>query len=249
LAEALATAEASSIETQAGSNTSTPTGSAQESSAAPAPGPTTGLAAPEATQASLGLSVLDGPDASPGARWARDPLGSAVAVAVLIIMLFTVGGVARGVIRGTARPRPAWHEVAIPVLCLAGLGVAGYLAYVETTQVEAVCGPIGDCNTVQQSEYARLFGLIPIGSLGVAGYVAIAAIWLARRVWRGPLAMLLGWTMFAMCLFGAFFSIYLTYLEPFVIGAVCSWCLTSAVIITVLLWLAPSPDRVPWRAT
>lgn len=249
LAETMATAEAAFAETQAGSHTSTPSDSAPESSVAPAPSPTPALAAPAGPQALPGLSALDDPPASPGAPWARDPLGSAVAVAVLIFMLITVGGVTRGVVRGAARPRPALHNVAIPLLCLAGLGVAGYLAYVETTQVEAVCGPIGDCNTVQQSDYARLFGLIPIGSLGVAGYAGIAATWLARRVWRGRPAMLLEWTMFSMCLFGALFSIYLTYLEPFVIGAICSWCLTSAVIISSLLWLAPTPESMQRRAT
>ncbi|HUM72419.1 MAG TPA: vitamin K epoxide reductase family protein, partial [Chloroflexota bacterium] len=38
-----------------------------------------------------------------------------------------------------------------------------------------------------------------------------------------------------MTAFGVLFSIYLTYLEPFVIGAVCAWCLTSAVVMTLLL--------------
>ena len=40
---------------------------------------------------------------------------------------------------------------------------------------------------------------------------------------------------------GLAFSIYLTFLEPFVIGASCAWCLTSAVIMTVLLWLTAVP--------
>jgi uncharacterized membrane protein len=44
---------------------------------------------------------------------------------------------------------------------------------------------------------------------------------------------------------GLLFSIYLTFLEPFVIGATCAWCLTSAIIITLLLWLAfPSGRQV-----
>jgi uncharacterized membrane protein len=34
------------------------------------------------------------------------------------------------------------------------------------------------------------------------------------------------------------FSIYLTYLEPFVIGAVCAWCLTSSVVMTLLMLLS-----------
>jgi uncharacterized membrane protein len=37
------------------------------------------------------------------------------------------------------------------------------------------------------------------------------------------------------------FSIYLTFLEPFVIGATCIWCLTSAVIITLIMLLSALP--------
>ena len=46
---------------------------------------------------------------------------------------------------------------------------AGYLTYVETQLVQAVCGPVGDCNAVQSSSYARLFGVLPVGVLGASG--------------------------------------------------------------------------------
>jgi len=47
-----------------------------------------------------------------------------------------------------------------------------------------------------------------------------------------------------MTAFGTLFSIYLTFLEPFVIGATCAWCLSSAIIMTLLIWLAlPSSRR------
>jgi uncharacterized membrane protein len=128
----------------------------------------------------------------------------------------------------------AWQTWAIPIIALIGLGVASYLAYVETTQVQAVCGPIGDCNTVQQSEYARLFGLIPIGVLGVVGYVAILLAWLIHRISDGRISHLALLALFAITL-GTLFSIYLTFLEPFVIGAACAWCLSSAIAMAVLL--------------
>jgi uncharacterized membrane protein len=41
--------------------------------------------------------------------------------------------------------------------------------------------------------------------------------------------------MWGFCVFGVLFSIYLTFLEPFVIGATCLWCITSAVIMMLLL--------------
>jgi len=55
---------------------------------------------------------------------------------------------------------PAWLDLLTPALSIIGLGVAGYLTYVETQAVPAVCGPVGDCNAVQTSSYATLFGVL-----------------------------------------------------------------------------------------
>ena len=63
--------------------------------------------------------------------------------------------------------------------------MALYLSYVETQMVEAVCGPVGDCNTVQSSPYSRLFGVLPMGVVGAVGYVAILAAWLVNRLGSG----------------------------------------------------------------
>jgi uncharacterized membrane protein len=174
----------------------------------------------------------------------RDPLGNSLAVVVLIGMLAALvrafGALRAG--RGASvasGPGPAWL---IPALALAGLGVAGYLAYVETQAVPAVCGPVGDCNAVQHSPYARLFGLLPIGLLGLAGYAAILLAWLVWRLSPGPWADRARLALWACALFGTFFSVYLTFLEPFVIGATCAWCLASALLITAILLLAPAPS-------
>ncbi|MBK8989975.1 MAG: vitamin K epoxide reductase family protein [Chloroflexi bacterium] len=167
---------------------------------------------------------------------ARD--GFLLAVMILIGMVLALGYTAvrlwqarQGKIR---KPPPTWIQTVLPILAVLGLGVAAYLAYVETQAVAAVCGPVGDCNAVQTSEYAYLFG-IPIGVLGVLGYVAILAAW-AWGQWQGDKRAALA--LLAMSAFGVFFSIYLTYLEPFVIGAVCAWCLTSAVLMTLLLLIS-----------
>ena len=173
-------------------------------------------------------------------RLARDPLGNGLAVIVLLGMLTAAGRTIATFQRPVIVSWAGWRDWAIPVLAVIGLGVAGYLAYVETAQTRAVCGPVGDCNTVQQSEYARLFGIIPIGVLGAAGYAAILAAWVAGHL-PGTLARSARPALFTMTLFGTLFSIYLTFLEPFVIGATCAWCLTSAVIMTCLLLLASGP--------
>jgi len=214
--------------------------------------------------------VADPKQASVREIIARDMPGNAIAIGVLVGMLLSVGYVVldgvralrRGAVEGDvwrdgrgrlrrsfgkeesdgAESRsPAWWDWAVLALCVFGLIVAGYLAYVETTQTEAVCGPVGDCNAVQESEYALLFGLVPIAVMGVAGYAVILAVWAWGKFGYGRLAELAPLALLGLALFGTGFSIYLTFLEPFVIGATCSWCLTSAVSMTLLLLLFARP--------
>jgi len=176
------------------------------------------------------------------AKLARDPIGNTLAILTLIGMALVTGYVLVAW-RRTADEPAAWGSWAIPLLALLGLGVAGYLAYVETQRVAAVCGPVGDCNTVQQSAYAWLFGLIPIGVLGLLGYVAILIAWAVTYYGHGQLAGLAWLALLVMTLFGTLFSMYLTFLEPFVIGATCAWCLTSAIIMTALLALTATTGK------
>lgn len=200
--------------------------------------------------------AFDSPMATPGLdpagfhktdwreNFARDPAGNALAVLVLAGMSASIVWAAVLLQKTNgASPRGA-RSWSIPVLCAVGLGVAGYLAYVETAQVAAVCGPVGDCNTVQQSEYARLFGVLPVGVLGLMGYVAILIAWGIARYSRGHPAEVAAWSMFAMTAFGTLFSIYLTFLEPFVIGATCAWCLTSSVLMMALMLLSLGPAKL-----
>lgn len=139
-----------------------------------------------------------------------------------------------------AEPK-GWLAWATPILALLGLGAAIYLTYVEGSQAQAICGPIGDCNAVQSSQYAKIFGLIPVGLLGALGYIGILIAWLWHRWRKDSLAEIAGLALFGMTAFGVLYSIYLTYLEIFVIHAVCIWCLSSAVIITLLMLLSLGP--------
>ncbi len=155
---------------------------------------------------------------------------------LLAAAVFAIGSRSlRGGQPGSAGSLPGWL---IPVVSAAGLAVAVYLAVVEVGQEQAVCGLVGDCNLVQQSRYATLFGVLPVGVLGVVGFAAMLAVWAAARFGGERLADPANLLLLGMALFGTGFSIYLTFLEPFVIGATCAWCLTSALIMLLLLWLA-----------
>ncbi len=174
-----------------------------------------------------------------GERLMLDPAGNGFAIAVLILMLMALGLVSRDLAGRIRIPvPPAW---AIPVLAVAGMGVAAYLAAVEMTGAEAVCGPVGHCNVVQQSPYARILG-VPVGLLGIVGYAAVLVAWWVGRGRAGRRVAGAREAVWWMTLVATGFSIYLTFLEPFVIGASCAWCLTSALIATLLL-LAATPER------
>lgn len=184
------------------------------------------------------------PEARELSVWQRvmlDPIGNGLAIVVLFGMIAVVLHIAWTFHKSSSKAIPGNLPMLIPVLCVMGLGVAAYLSYVEITQTSAVCGPVGNCNTVQQSEYARLFGILPIGVLGLIGYGALFVAWLISRAASTRLSDLATLALFAMTTLGTIFSIYLTFLEPFVIGATCAWCLSSAVFMTVLMWLSQRP--------
>lgn len=158
------------------------------------------------------------------------------AVLVLLLatgaLLYGMWRLARGDL-ALAEP-PAVRSFLIPLLCAVGLGVSGYLAYVETRQVLAVCGPVGDCNAVQSSTYAVLLG-VPIAVWGLLSYVTLLGLWTLQFVAWARVRRWGGRAMLALATFATAFSVYLTALELFVIRAVCAWCLTSAVVSVAIL--------------
>lgn len=179
-------------------------------------------------------------------KFTRDLAGNSLAVAVLLGMLASFIGITLSFRNLSRKSGSRWPSWVIPFLSLLGLGVAAYLSYVEISQTMAVCGPVGDCNTVQQSPYAFLMGIIPIGILGVAGYVSILISWLIQQYGPDKLRRFGALAVWGIAWFGTLFSIYLTFLEPFVIGATCSWCITSAVVITLILWASAAPAKRAW---
>ena len=101
------------------------------------------------------------------------------------------------------------------------------------------CG-LGDCATVQSSEYARM-GPIPVSLIGVAGYAALLAAALVGVQPRHSNASIVPYALFLGSSAGLLFTGYLTYLEAYVIEAWCLWCLVSAGVI-LLIFLASLPE-------
>jgi len=143
---------------------------------------------------------------------------------------------------------------AIALFALIGFYIASYLWLYKIGAIGVLkCGS-GACEAVQTSPWAVLFG-VPVALYGVVGYAVLFLVALvgaqpafARR--RAPTVLLA-----ALASGGLIFTLYLTYLELFVIHAICRWCVGSAVIIT-LLWivsilslrsLAPRTDPGVWQ--
>jgi uncharacterized membrane protein len=175
------------------------------------------------------------------AAFLRDPLANSISVATLIFMLVSVVLVGNKFLNAEDHTQSRWPSWVVALLAILGVGVALYLTFIETTHQQAICGPIGNCNSVQQSPYARLFGFLPVGILGIIGYTAILLAWLVQKSTSERTHNLASIAIWAMSWFGILFSIYLTFLEAFVIGSTCVWCISSALLMTFILWSSTGP--------
>ena len=122
-------------------------------------------------------------------------------------------------------------------LSLLGLFDSLYLLYTYTSPSRPmVCIGTG-CDAVRASAYSTLGGVsMPV--FGVVGYTLLAAVLIAECLVSKRSARLARYAFLGMTGFGFLFSLYLEYLQAFVIHAYCAWCVTSGAVMTVLFGLA-----------
>jgi uncharacterized membrane protein len=141
-----------------------------------------------------------------------------------------------------------YPRMAAALLSLLALIDAAYLALERVTGGPIACPVGGGCETVQSSSYALLFG-VPVAFIGVAGYAALLLVALVSLQDGtlgnvSPDALLLALASIAL-LAGAYFM----YVQVALIGAICFWCATAA-LLDVLIWLAALLNwRLGLRAT
>lgn len=111
----------------------------------------------------------------------------------------------------------------IVAVALAAIGTLGsaYLTWVHYSGQLALCFGAGGCETVQASRYA-MAGPVPVAVLGLVAFGAALVLAALRLRADAPTWLLTG--LFGVTLAGTLFAAYLTYLELFVIGAICPWC-------------------------
>jgi uncharacterized membrane protein len=142
------------------------------------------------------------------------------------------------------QPSPASNRLTALSLALAagGIAVSAYLTLVHYRDDLLVCA-VGGCHTVQKSPYAELYG-IPVAILGLGMFVAVLLLGLLRRL-RPEVAETTTLVIFGLALAGTVFTVYLTYLELFVIDAVCQWCVLTALLTWALLLVE---GTLVWRS-
>lgn len=127
----------------------------------------------------------------------------------------------------------------IAVLALAGLFISGYLLlYSLGFYGDLLCGAGGGCDVVQASRWATFLGL-PVAGWGTGWYAAVFGLSLVGALGGeddGPRWSALG--LLGLAVAGVLFSSYLTYIELFVLRAICRWCVASAVLTVLILALA-----------
>ena len=126
------------------------------------------------------------------------------------------------------------HRMVAATLSLIGLLLSIYLTLHRLGVVGPIaCGGSGSCDQVQLGPYGALFS-IPVAAYGAAGYLALLVVALVglQEPWTGHRAPT-RW-LAAISGLGVAFTIYLTYLELFVIHALCRWCVASAAIIVAV---------------
>jgi len=129
------------------------------------------------------------------------------------------------------------YRMSAALLSLAGLLISAYLYLYKLGKIgDLACGT-GGCEAVQWSPWSRIAG-IEVSFVGVLGYAGLLALSLAAlqpglvgRHWPASLLAILAGI-------GVAFTAYLTYLELFVIHAVCQWCVASGVVILAIFFVA-----------
>jgi uncharacterized membrane protein len=135
----------------------------------------------------------------------------------------------------------------IALLALCGVFLSLYLTLYKAGMIGTLACGTGECETVQLSRWATFLGL-PVAAWGVAFYLAVLALSLLgvqerfadSRGFALGLVLVTGW--------GVLFSLWLTYLELFVIHAICRWCVGSA-LMTVVLFVLAVMDYLAWSGS
>lgn len=136
------------------------------------------------------------------------------------------------------------RRMAVAALALGGFFISLYLTLFKLGMIGQLACGVGSCDTVNLSAWGSFLGL-PVAAWGMGYYAVLFAVAFAGAHDRWADNPLLPRVMLMLAVWGLLFSGYLTYLELFVIHAICMWCVISAIIVVMILGLAVWE----WRAS
>lgn len=128
---------------------------------------------------------------------------------------------------------------AIVVLAVLGVGVSSYALWQHYAPLGSAFCNLGEtfsCDLVNKSAFSEVFG-IPVALIGILGYAGIGALALGGLMDGTNVPRLVPWLL-AAAIVGLVFSFSLTYIEFFVIGAVCVLCVISQALILAITALS-----------
>jgi Predicted membrane protein len=131
-------------------------------------------------------------------------------------------------------------RVATVALSAIGTAVSAYLTWVHYSGSLALCLGAGGCETVQASRYS-MAGPVPVAVIGLVGLATITAVsaWRLSRA-APPWALT---ALFGLSVAATLYVAYLTYLELFVVRAICPWCASVAIVTAAVLVVTVSELR------
>jgi uncharacterized membrane protein len=121
----------------------------------------------------------------------------------------------------------------VAALALAGIFISLYLTLYKLGVIGELSCSIGSCETVNTSKWATFLHL-PVAVWGLLFYLDVFAIAVVGTIGRFADARVISVLLVAETAVGVLFSAWLTYLELGVIHAICIWCVTSAIIVTLI---------------
>ncbi|HKY50251.1 MAG TPA: vitamin K epoxide reductase family protein [Candidatus Limnocylindria bacterium] len=134
---------------------------------------------------------------------------------------------------------------AVAVTSAVGAAISAYLTWVHYSGDLALCIGVGGCEAVQGSRFAVAAG-VPVAVIGLGGFAVIFALAVLRLRPDPP-----AWAdtaIFALSVAATVYVAYLTYIELFVLGAVCPWCVAVALCSVLVLALVGAELLRPRRS-
>ncbi len=107
-----------------------------------------------------------------------------------------------------------------------------YLSWVKITQSQVYCGTSSECEIVNNSPYSEIGGF-PIAYLGMGAFLLVLLLLIFERrgiFWRENSPLI----VFGISLVGVIYSAYLTYIEFWILRAICPYCVVTALAMLVL---------------